>query len=185
MNNKEFSWINPKLEVRESELGGKGIFSNSSIDKDELLAVFGGYIMRINEEESLEVADLSHQMSEDFVIGVINKNQIQKVDHFNHSCEPNAGVKGQLFLVAFRDTEANEEITFDYAMVLHHNPDAARYEMKCKCGAKNCRGIITEDDWKLPELQKKYAGYFQYYLEEKIKDPNRILYKLPHPWTKN
>jgi hypothetical protein len=36
------------------------------------------------------------------------------------------------------------------------------------CGSPNCRGLITEEDWKIPELQKKYDGYFSWYLQEKI-----------------
>lgn len=45
----------------------------------------------------------------------------------------------------------------------------AEYQFSCLCGAKNCRKKITWHDWKNPKLQKKYQGYFQWYLEEKIK----------------
>ena len=78
------------------------------------------------------------------------------------------GFKGQIFLVAMRDIKPGEEATFDYGTVLHESPDAPRYTLGCKCGASSCRGTITENDWKNPVLQKKYKGYFQYYLAEKI-----------------
>ena len=40
--------------------------------------------------------------------------------------------------------------------------------MKCNCGADNCRGVITGQDWKNEELQKKYHGYFAWHLQRKI-----------------
>jgi SET domain-containing protein len=36
--------------------------------------------------------------------------------HLNHSCEPNLGLQGQVVYLALRDIEADEELTFDYAM---------------------------------------------------------------------
>ena len=42
------------------------------------------------------------------------------------------------------------------------------YSLECKCGAPNCRKILTGKDWQLPELQKRYAGYFSTYLARKI-----------------
>ena len=108
-------------------------------------------------------------MKKNLCLGVKKKSEIEYSCFFNHSCDPNAGINGQIFLVAMRDIEKGEQITFDYAMTLHHTEGVGRYELKCLCGSKNCRGTITEDDWKIPELQKKYAGYFQWYLEEKIK----------------
>ena len=70
--------------------------------------------------------------------------------------------------MAMRDIDISEHVTFDYAMCLHASPEMLRYELECLCGSANCRGIITEDDWKLPDLQKKYDGYFSWYLQEKI-----------------
>lgn len=65
-----------------------------------------------------------------------------------------------------RDIKAGEEITFDYVMCVTENKPF--WKMKCLCGSKNCRGIIKDSDWKIKELQKKYKGYFQPYIEEKI-----------------
>lgn len=167
MDQKIFSWINPKLEIRETGKYGKGVFVKENIKKDERLAIFGGYVMTLDEEEKLpkEISDLAHQIDDNFVIGVKEEKEIQDVDNFNHSCNPNAGFKGQIFLVAMKNINAEEEITFDYAMVLGGDEP---YSLECLCGKENCRKAITNNDWKLPELQKKYKGYFQWYLEEKI-----------------
>jgi hypothetical protein len=167
---REYSWINPKMVMKKKPLIDNGIFAKAEIKKDELLAVFGGYVMTLKEESRLpeKIRDYSHQISPEFVIGVIDDNRIQKVDYFNHSCNPNAGFKGQIFLVAMRKIKKGEEVTFDYAMVLSHAPGVELYKMKCLCGSTKCRGYVTEDDWKIPELQKKYRGYFQYFLQEMI-----------------
>jgi len=89
--------------------------------------------------------------------------------YVNHFCAPNAGFKGQIFMVAMRSILAGEEVTYDYAMVMHSNPESDTFfTMKCHCGQPNCRKIVTEDDWQIPELQHRYDGYFQWYLQEKI-----------------
>jgi SET domain-containing protein len=43
-----------------------------------------------------------------------------------------------ILLVALRAIEAGEEITYDYAATMHDDP----WEMKCNCGALECRGTI-------------------------------------------
>ncbi len=163
------SWLNPKLEVRDSK-GGRGIFAKNSIAANERLAIFGGNIMRSSEEPvfSCGLKDLSLQIDEEFIIGTRHESDIEDTDYFNHSCSPNAGFKGQIFLVALHGIVADEEITFDYAMVLHETEGVESYSFECLCGSSNCRGKITDNDWKIPELQKRYDGYFQYYLQEKI-----------------
>lgn len=166
--NTVYSWLNPKLGVRSAGKCGKGIFADASLKKGERLAIFGGYVISIREEESLskECGDSGVQITEDLVI--TSKDATEDTDFFNHSCDPNAGFQGQVFLVAMRDIDKDEEVTFDYAMVLHGSDEAMPYKMKCFCGLSKCRGYITDDDWKKQEIRKKYKGYFQFYLEKKI-----------------
>jgi hypothetical protein len=42
------------------------------------------------------------------------------------------------------------------------------YSVDCKCGATNCRKILTGKDWQRADLQTRYAGYFSTYLARKI-----------------
>jgi len=164
------SWISPKIGIKDTKKYGMSIFSKEKINKEEIISIFGGYVMEIKKEEELnsKISDYGLQINENLVLGIKKENEIEPACFFNHSCNPNAGFKGQIFLVAMRDIEKNEEIAFDYAMVLHQSDNAKLYKLKCLCGADNCRGYVTENDWKLPELQKKYDGYFQWYLQEKI-----------------
>jgi uncharacterized protein len=165
-----FSWMNSDLEVRETGKYGKGVFAKKDIKKGELLAIFGGYIFRIDETVDELVGDYSLQIDEKFVIGSNFKEDIDidLTNFFNHNCNPNSGFKGQIFLVSMKKINSNSEITFDYSMVLHKAIGVDKYILKCSCNSKKCRKIITEDDWKIKELQKKYNGYFQWFLQEKI-----------------
>ena len=166
-----YSWMHSDLQLGDHPLG-KGIYATAPISKGTRLAVFGGHVMTLDQEAQLPVAirDYAHQIDDDLVIGINETAQEQTVDHFNHSCSPNAGFKGQIFLVAMRDVASGEEVTFDYAMVLAEasGGEAEPYILECKCGAQSCRGRITDHDWRDAKLQEKYAGYFQYYIQEKI-----------------
>lgn len=166
-----FSWHSPSVSVSNSSSHGKGIFATEDIKKNELLMVFGGYIMTRSEERRLpeEINDNGIFITPDLVIGIKHPSEIESATFVNHSCEPNAGIKGQIFLVAMRDIPTGEEITFDYAMALHRSPGNPPYTFKCSCLAKTCREHVTDEDWKNPILRKKYAGYFEYYLEELIR----------------
>jgi len=161
--------MNPSLEVKDTGKYGGGIYVREKIKQNERLAVFGGHIMTIEQESALpeEIKDLAHQIDDNLVIGIRKVEDKQDVDNLNHSCEPNAGFNGQIFLVAMRDIDPGEEVTFDYAMVLGGGDS---YKLDCLCGKNACRKEITNEDWKNPKLQEKYrGGYFQWYLEEKIK----------------
>jgi uncharacterized protein len=166
------SWINPKLGVKSARrVSYKSIFAKAPISEGERLAILGGHVMKIEDEPefSADRKDLAVQIDEQFVIGTKCENEIEDTDFFNHSCNPNAGFKGQIFLVAMRDIPAGEEVTFDYAMVLHKAAGMPKsYEFKCLCGSPQCRVKVTNNDWKIPELQERYDGFFSWYLQEKI-----------------
>lgn len=166
------SWIHPALEVRVSDSEGKGVFAKEHIKKGERLAIFGGTVITIDEMNELPEQNQSHlmQIEERFVFGTTSPVP-EDTDYFNHSCNPNAGFHGQIFLVAMRDIAKDEEITFDYAMIISESVGASVPEdidMNCRCGAANCRKRFTENDWKIPELREKYKDYFSEYIKRKI-----------------
>jgi hypothetical protein len=71
----------------------------------------------------------------------------------NHSCDPNTWWSGSTSLVARRDIEAGEEITYDYSTT---DVDHV-FEMECSCGGPLCRGTISNRDYLDPEWQKRYG----------------------------
>lgn len=176
-----FSWMNPKLKVRRSSKYGKGVFAINNIKKNEILIVMGGYILTIEDDNKMRgyIADKAIEISDYFFIGPRNISDLKLMpQHYvNHSCNPNVGFKGHIFMVAMKNIKCGHEIFYDYAMVMQPDTRSNSYfKMKCECGSRNCRKHITEDDWELPYLQLKYNGFFNYFLQEKIN--NRSTKKL-------
>ena len=160
------TYFSPKTEKRGSTIEGRGLFAKKTISKGEIVVVKGGYIMtraqRDKVEERLGPAEI--QITEELFIGpTTGKEREGGMMHLNPSCEPNLGVQGQIVFVALRDIEKDEELTFDYAMT-----DDEDYEMGCNCGALNCRGLITGQDWMKKEIQQKYDGYFSWFIQRRI-----------------
>jgi hypothetical protein len=175
MNASFSSYLNPKLEVRESQSGGKGVFASGEIKANELLSILGGCVMPASDE----VGDWALQVDENMVIWTPPGEDVANdpSSFFNHSCNPNAGIKGQIMLVAMKNIFAGAEITFDYAMVLHPSVGCSPNKMKCTCGAPNSRGMITDEDWRLPELQRRYDGWFSFNCQEKIDSQKTLSYE--------
>ena len=92
-----FSWMHPALEIRETDRYGKSVFACSYIPADTRLAVFGGYVMRIADEPVFENigADFALQIDDEFFIGAHSEADLDDAQYFNHSCNPNAGLRGQ------------------------------------------------------------------------------------------
>jgi SET domain-containing protein len=160
------SYISPKATIKESSIQGRGLFAAKAIRKGEVVAVKGGHIFNRETldrvKKTLGPAEI--QIGEDLFIGPLSEGEREGSMIFsNHSCDPNIGVLGQIAFVALRNIRSGEELTHDWAMT-----DDDRYKMKCNCGSKDCRKIITGKDWKRKELQEKYGGHMSAYILEKI-----------------
>jgi hypothetical protein len=175
------SWLHPGLEKRKSATQGWGVFARTDIRKDERLAIFGGKIMLIDEMYQIpeEMQRYTMQIEDRFVLGPAGTVP-EDTDFFNHSCDPNSGFRGQVFLVAMRDIIAGEEITFDYGMTVAESVGSDMiFAMDCSCGSPRCRKKITEQDWMLPDLQLRYKGYFSPYIQDKIENLNETRFGMP------
>jgi len=157
-------YISPKLEGRLIDnKGGRGVFAREKVRANDVLIVWGGEVVTGESLREMweEKHRLSLQIEEDLYLVTANEGP---ADWVNHSCNANAGLVGQVVLVALRDIRAGEEICFDYA-----TSDGSPYdEFECHCGAKTCRHHVTGDDWKLTELQVRYAGHFSPYIQRRI-----------------
>ncbi len=164
MSKQPSSYLSSKLEGRlKADKSGNSIFAIEPIKKGELIAVFGGVVyewetfIHLPERERMLCLQVEDRH---FLV----PRPIGEGDYVNHSCNPNAGLSGQIGLVAMRDIKIGEEVCFDYAMC-----DTMPYdEFDCLCGAPNCRGKVGGSDWMRPELQKRYAGFFSPHVQRKI-----------------
>lgn len=158
------AWNSPKVDKVLTPEAGYSLVAIEPIAKGEVLIVWGGVIVDTAKLKTLPdfARHRAVQVEEDLHLcsGMVDDLS----DCVNHSCNPNAGLQGQITLVALRDIALGEEVCFDYAMSDGH----PEFYMPCACGQPNCRGAVTGNDWQLPDLQARYEGYFMPYLQRRI-----------------
>lgn len=111
-------------------------------------------------------------------LGIDNDKYLDLFEIFrsiNHSCNPNLFIKNKNELVALRDINKEEEITYDYSTTMDDNQEKIEasggglWTMKCKCQNKNCRKLIGQ----FKDLPKETQ---EFYIKNKFA-PNFILAK--------
>jgi hypothetical protein len=145
--------------------GGQGVFATRPFARGVLLAAYGGAIVTDAELKMLSPEERLYTLQvEDDLHLVTPLDHVGGADFINHSCDPNARLSGTTNLVALRAILTDEEICFDYAM-----SDSNIYmDFACHCGAPTCRKLIQPDDWRRPELQRRYRMAFSPYLRRRI-----------------
>lgn len=142
---------------------GRGLVAAAPVFRGETLVIFGGSVVRYVEVMALPEDErrLVVQVDEDAFLWSAKEGP---GDWLNHSCAPNAGLQGQIVVVAMRDILVGEAVCYDYAM-----SDGCSYdEFVCHCGAPECRGFVSGDDWRRPELMRRYRGFYSPYLQRRI-----------------
>jgi len=182
------AYLHPHIQVRKSPIGGHGLFATAKISKDEVIfqenpngsteKVYNvEEILQFPEEKRLQFFHFAYQTSTtEFSAPTSMDNLFEDPGYFmNHSCDPSGWVHTKKDecskIVARRDIEKDEEITYDYATSESYEwpfkmPDGET--VKCLCGTTLCRGAVRPNDWKIPELRQRYAGHFANYLQELI-----------------
>ncbi len=159
-------WRSPKTSVQVSPLGGRGLFATAAIAAGEVVAVKVGHVVDTVEMERLtvEVGDFGLQIHDDVFLTPRTADEVDRYTvMMNHSCDANVGFEGQVTYIALRDVAAGDELCHDYAMAR-----TSTYSLECECGAPDCRGTVTGDDWALPEVQAKYGRWFQPHILHRI-----------------
>lgn len=166
MSHGSTAYLTDKCEVQNRDVtGGKAVYARDLIEPGELIAVWSGRIIPTEalDELSAEIRRHTVQVEEGLYLASLSPDE--PPDFINHSCEPNAGLDGQVAIVALHRIHPGEEVTIDYAMC-----DGSAYdEFDCACGSAACRGRVTGEDWRNPILWERYAGHFSPYLERRIR----------------
>lgn len=167
-----YSYLSSKCTARQSVISGWGVYAKETIEKGELIAAWGGRIC--DKEEMQRICKRNpkfviHPISvyENLFLVPLNEKRLEDSDRFNHSCNPNAGVKGQILLVARKKIRFQEEICFDYETTQMGSFDGLPFH--CKCKSKNCRKNILGSSWKNKKFRQQNRGFFSWYLQEKFK----------------
>ncbi len=135
-----------KYQVKGNSIAGYGIYATQDISANEL--VFKGeelgqrivtrrYVAQnwsIKEKEIF--ARYAYPLSKEVYL-LWDDNPGNWAPQ-NHHCNANTGYKG-LNVVAVKNIRKGEELTLDYSTFL----DETMEPFNCRCGAANCRGLIT------------------------------------------
>lgn len=160
------AYLTDKCEVQKRDVtGGQAVYARDVIEPGELVAVWTGRIVSTEQLDELPEEIRRHTVQVEEGLYLASHAPDEGPDFINHSCEPNAGLDGQIAIVALTRIQPGEEVTIDYAMC-----DGSPYdEFDCACGSAICRGRVTGDDWRNPALWERYAGHFSPYLERRIR----------------
>lgn len=147
-----------KIYIKTSLYHGKGVFARERILAGEKILEFSGPLLKRTE---VREEDYHLQIGTDIYLGASGEAD----DYVNHSCNPNAGFRNGLTLIARRDIVPEEEITWDYSTAIDEEDFTG---LVCHCGATACRSVIRSfryldsdaqerlRDWLLPYLKDKY-----------------------------
>lgn len=163
-------WIDDRLVVQESPIEGQGLFFATGVTENTIVIRLGGRLVSSAELDSLfRAADADPAAPYVDTITVAEDAHLVlppgTPTHFgNHSCDPTLWHVGPYELATRREVAAGEEATIDYAT--HSGADD--FVMACHCGSAACRGRITSDDWRRPDLQDRYRGHWVPALQRRI-----------------
>lgn len=166
--------LNKRVECRvhPSPIIGKGLFAKEDIkqgdfiwyeDKEqmytELISVDEMEVLRRTNPDKFDYY-VRYAFQIDFTHLVVGEAESDASFYMNHSCDPNCWFSGENLILARRDIQKGEELTYDYATTETMYIDFTA----CMCGAKTCRQNISTRDWQIPELQERYGRHFLPYI---------------------
>jgi len=167
-----------RLIVKETKKYGKGVFAGELIKKGSIIHMLDGKKTPLTILVDRIISG-KESIDDPFQIGKKTYIDLDALSRtFNHSCNPASGVRkvGEMF--ALKDIQKGEEITYDYSLIMA----PTEYEMKCKCGFKNCRKkighVLTIPEKRREEYQK--IGNVQRYMRSLLKEVKKNgSYKMP------
>ena len=165
-NIPEKNFIDSRVEMRNSPIEGKGSFAIAPIKKGEVVISWGGGVIVTEEDfqkgfaEGLYQPESAVHFDENHKWVSLASEPIIEDTAINHSCDPNLWFENGWPMVARRDIEAGEELTFDYA-----TGETYPLQAECNCGSTNCRKRITGEEWKDDNFRSTYKGHFCPYIQ--------------------
>lgn len=158
-------WISPSTEIRQSSIGGRGLYAKKPIKKNDLVVVWGGTYVGFEDAEKAKQEGKLVMQWDDNLFSVEERGEGLGY-YINHSCEPNLWMEGAYALIATRDIKDGEELNADYTIWEADENYVSKWD--CSCGSAKCRKKVTGKDWQLPELQERYQGHFSPLINKRI-----------------
>ncbi len=129
-----------RLSVHPSPIHRWGVFAEEFIPKGRKIIEYTGEKISRRETARRARRRYNYLFTLDSYWTIDGSAGGSGAEFINHCCEPNCVariVKGHILYFAARDIQPGEELTVDYRF----DPDVE--EVKCRCGAANCRGTIN------------------------------------------
>jgi uncharacterized protein len=121
------------ITIKTSHIGGRGIFITQPVKKGQKVLKFEGPIISWDEAVERNRQDHVVPVAADKYLDIYEPESL-----VNHSCSPSTGFSNNTTLIALRDLNSGEEITFDYSLVTVDD-----WTMECNCGSTECRHTIS------------------------------------------
>lgn len=154
------------IEVRNSPIHGNGVFAIKRIPAGACVTEYRGEIIDSAELERREVERSRNpetpiyffEIGDGRFIDATLATENNPARYINHACDENCEARWnpqslRMEIIALRDIDAGEEITFDYGFDL-----VGFFEHPCRCGGKHCCGFIVAKILR-PALLKKRARH--------------------------
>ncbi|MFD9541511.1 SET domain-containing protein [Streptomyces sp. NPDC060022] len=156
------SWLIPSAEIHSSPIAGQGLYATVPIPAGTAVMLLGGTLIDDAALVALTppYSSLTVEPGRHLLL-----DPAHPVRYGNHSCDPTLWHIDATTLTARRRLEPGEELTVDYAT--HTGYES--WTMACRCGTPVCRGTVTGSDWRLPGLQRRYAGHWSPPLRDRIR----------------
>lgn len=144
---------NTYLEVRESQLHGKGAFAKRHIPAGTVIIEYKGEIVPPEEVDNImsHTDDPDHTFTFSLSTGAVIDGGVNGNDArwINHSCEPNCEAHedddNRVWIRALKDIEPGTELTFDYKLCIDEPfTDSLKQRYKCLCGSPSCRHTMLD-----------------------------------------
>lgn len=137
------STLHPDIIKKKSIVSGYGLFATKDIPIGTVIWKCGN--VRIYSKEQYDkFSERYKKILRHFCYEGVNETLVYCIDdskYFNHSCDPNTMSLNSEKDIAIKDIIKGEELTYDYGYwYLKWNEP-----FLCKCGSKNCRGIIKRE----------------------------------------
>jgi hypothetical protein len=158
-------WLHPDVAVGPSDVAGRGLFATADLPAGTVVSRLGGTLVDTAELGRLTAAGTSPvdslPVDEDLHLllapGCDNR-------FGNHACDPNLGWVDAYALATLVDVPAGAELLQDYATSIA-DPD---FVLRCHCHSYRCRQMVEGTDWRIPQLQRRYAGHWTPYVQRLI-----------------
>lgn len=154
------------IEVLPSKMlpGEIGLFAARPIKKDTVIAETKKFLEIFHPWKDFKILDkYTQQKIKKFCIQTkegfftpLDFNWLPATWNMNHCCNYNVGFDKDENYVTARNVKRGEELCLDCGLGISD----PKFRLHCKCGSRDCRRIITGNDWKNSDYRKKNAKYF-------------------------